>query len=113
VAAFVIRRWDLQPYPGDQAPLHVHHASDEAFCVLEGRLEVQVGDERRALRAGEHVVVPAGTAHTFATVGDEPVSVFAVMTEEVDELVSALHEVAPDERAAVWARYRSAEVRAT
>jgi hypothetical protein len=41
------------------------------------------------------------------------VSVFAVMTEEVDELVSALHEVAPDERAAVWARYRSAEVRAT
>ena len=106
---FVIQRWDLDPYPGDQAPPHVHHASDEGFCVLAGRLEVLVGDERRVLGPGEHVVVPAGTTHTFATVDDAPVSVLAVMTEEVDALVTALHQVATDEeRDAVWARFRSA-----
>ena len=105
---FVIQRWDLDPYPGDMAPPHVHHASDEAFCVLEGRLEVLVGRERRVLGTGEHLVVPAGTTHTFATVGDDPVSVLAVMTEEVDALVTALHQVTtPAEREAVWARFRS------
>jgi quercetin dioxygenase-like cupin family protein len=108
---FVIRRWDLDPYPGDMAPPHVHHASDEAFCVLAGRLEVLLGEERRLLGPGEHVVVPAGTTHTFATVGEQPVSVLAVMTEEVDALVTALHDVATaEERNAVWARFRSAPV---
>jgi quercetin dioxygenase-like cupin family protein len=108
---FVIRRWDLDPYPGDMAPPHVHHASDEAFCVLDGRLEVLVGVERRALGPGEHVIVPAGTTHTFATIGDAPVSVLAVMTEEIDALVAALHQVStPAERDAVWARFRSAPV---
>jgi len=108
---FVIQRWDLDPYPGDMAPPHVHHASDEGFCVLDGRLEVLVGRERRVLGPGEHVVVPAGTTHTFATVGDAPVSVLAVMTEEIDALVAALHQVStPAERDAVWARFRSSPV---
>ena len=44
---FVIRRWELEPCPGDQAPPHVHHRSDEAFCVVEGLLDVRLGDERR------------------------------------------------------------------
>ena len=110
---FVVRRWDLAPYPGDQAPPHVHHGSDEAFCVLDGRLEVLVGAERRVLKAGDFVVVPAGTTHTFATVGDDPASVLAVMTPEVDALVESLHAAASDEeRAGLWARYRSAVVEA-
>ncbi len=111
MADFVIKRWDLDPYPGDQAPPHVHHASDEGFCVLGGQLEILVGERRQTLNAGEHVVVPAGVTHTFATVGDRPVQMLAVMTPEVDELVAALHEVSsPDERAAVWARYNSSVV---
>jgi mannose-6-phosphate isomerase-like protein (cupin superfamily) len=109
VADFVIRRWHLEPYPGDQAPPHVHHASDEGFCVVAGQLEVLVGAERLVLSAGEHVVVPAGTRHTFATVGEDAVTVLAVMTPEVDALVEALHQPLTDhERAAVWERHRSA-----
>lgn len=106
---FVIQRWDLDPYPGDQAPPHVHHYSDEAFCVIDGALEVLVGTERVRLEPGDYVQVPAGTVHTFATVGDEPVRVLAVMTPEVDALVQALHAAADDaERAAAWGRYNSA-----
>jgi quercetin dioxygenase-like cupin family protein len=108
MADFVIRRWDLAHYDGDQAPAHVHHRSDEAFCVLRGRLEVLVGDQRRIIGPGEHITVPAGTTHTFATVDSGGADVIAVMTPEVDDLVSALHSVATDEeRAAIWARCHS------
>jgi len=108
VLDFVVRRWELNPYPGDQAPRHVHHASDEAFCVIEGLLEVQLGDERRRLARGDFLVVPAGTVHTFATVDDTPTVVLAVMTPEVDQLVTALHTAATaEERHRTWARYNS------
>ena len=106
---FVIRRWELAPCPGDQAPRHVHHSSDEAFCVLEGLLDVQLGDERRRLDRGDFLVVPAGTVHTFATVDDTPAVVLAVMTPEIDQLVAALHLASTEqEREQVWARYNSA-----
>ncbi|WP_203918567.1 cupin domain-containing protein [Rugosimonospora africana] len=86
----------------------MHHGSDEAFCVLRGRLEVLVGGVRRVLQQGEHVTVPAGTTHTFATVDAAGAQVLAVMTPEVDQLVSALHAASSDEeRAEVWARYNS------
>jgi mannose-6-phosphate isomerase-like protein (cupin superfamily) len=105
---FVIRRWDLAPYPGDQAPPHVHHRSDEAFCVLRGRLEVLVGDTRRVLEQGDYLTVPAGTTHTFATVEATGAQVLVVMTPEVDQLIEALHTASTDEqRADVWARYNS------
>jgi hypothetical protein len=31
---FVIRDWRLDPYDGDQAPTHIHHAGEEAFVCL-------------------------------------------------------------------------------
>jgi hypothetical protein len=88
---FVIQRWDLDHYAGDQAPPHVHYRSDEAFCVLRGRLEVLIGGVRRVLQQGEHVTVPAGTTHTFATIDADGAQILAVMTPEVDQLVTALH----------------------
>ena len=107
----MIKRWDLEPYPGDQAPPHVHHRSDEAFCVLGGQLEVLIGDSRRILNEGDHVVVPAGTTHTFATVGEGTTRVLAVMTEEVDNLIQALHAATSDEeRREAWARYNSSVI---
>jgi mannose-6-phosphate isomerase-like protein (cupin superfamily) len=107
MADFVIRRWDLEPYPGDQAPLHVHRSGDEGFVVVRGRLDVVVGPDRLRLEPGEFVVVPAGTPHTFATVGDEPVSVAVAMTPAIDELVRTLHTVTPEEMPEVWARFDS------
>jgi mannose-6-phosphate isomerase-like protein (cupin superfamily) len=108
VSDFVMRRWDLAHYPGDQAPAHRHLRSDEGFVVLRGHLEVLVGTERRILQQGDHVTIPAGTTHTFATVDPDGADVVAVMTPEVDQLVTALHQAATDEeRAAVWKRYNS------
>ena len=54
---------------GDHTPLHVHHADDEGFYVLEGELTLWVGDEQHVLRAGEGVLAPRGVPHTLR-VGD-------------------------------------------
>jgi len=106
MADFVIKECALQPYPGDQAPPHVHHGSDEAFYVLDGELEVLMGDERRRFTAGELAYVPAGTVHTFANPGAGPTRVLAVMTPEIDALITALHEPEVD-MSTVWARYNA------
>jgi quercetin dioxygenase-like cupin family protein len=108
VADFVIKEWNLDPYPGDQAPRHVHHASDEAFYVLDGELEVLEGDQRRTLSTGELAFIPAGTVHTFANRGPAATRILVVMTPEIDALVSALH--AGDADTAVWARYNASVV---
>lgn len=104
---FVLRRWDLDPQPYPQAPLHVHDSGDEGFVVLSGELDVTVGSDVMRLTSGEFVVVPAGTAHTFATVGDSPVSILVAMTPQIDALVRELYQVPEEERALVWARYHS------
>jgi quercetin dioxygenase-like cupin family protein len=113
VANFVIKEWDLAPFPGDQAPPHVHHGSDEAFYVLDGELEVLQGDRRRTLVTGELAFIPAGTVHTFANRGPAGTRILVVMTPEIDALISALHSggtgSADD---AVWARYNASIVAA-
>jgi quercetin dioxygenase-like cupin family protein len=55
--------------PGSGPPLHTHTREDEAFYVLSGQLEFQVGDERFAARAGDFVFVPRGTPHRFENAG--------------------------------------------
>lgn len=47
------------------APLHVHHADDEAWYVLEGSLRFQIGDEMRELGPGGSVLAPKGTPHAY------------------------------------------------
>lgn len=107
---FVMRRWDLQALPFPQAPLHVHHRGDEGFAVLTGELDVTLGKEVRRLGAGEFVVVPPGTAHTFATVGESGASILVTMSPNIDALVRELHQVPEDEREALWSRYHSEQV---
>lgn len=50
-------------------PLHVHDAIDEAWYLLEGELDVQVGDTRRRVGAGSFLLVPRGEPHTFVNSG--------------------------------------------
>jgi quercetin dioxygenase-like cupin family protein len=109
VTDFVIRDWHLDPYDGDQAPLHVHHAGEEAFICIDGDLEVMVDGARTQVPPGSFIIVPRGAQHTFAS--RRGGHVLAVMTPEIAELVEALHgELTHDERSALWERYRSSPV---
>jgi len=55
--------------------MHYHLSYTEAFEVLEGRLDMRVGDEDNhlVLGEGESVFVPLYTAHRFWNSGTEPV----------------------------------------
>ena len=57
--------------PGAGAPLHTHQ-DDELIVVLEGALDVRIGDEVATAGRDSTVVVPAGVPHGFTAVGETP-----------------------------------------
>jgi quercetin dioxygenase-like cupin family protein len=50
---------------GDSPPLHVHVNEDEVFHILEGEFRFRVGTAERTGKAGETVLAPKGTPHTY------------------------------------------------
>jgi quercetin dioxygenase-like cupin family protein len=55
--------------PGGGPPPHVHTREDEAFYVVRGQLEIQVGNSTYKAEAGDFVFIPRGTAHCFRNLG--------------------------------------------
>ncbi|WP_446215513.1 cupin domain-containing protein [Micromonospora sp. IBHARD004] len=62
------------------APPHLHTSAAESFFVLDGVLDVLVGEEIRTLRRGDLLVVPAGTLHAFAPAAGESADVLVLFT---------------------------------
>ena len=65
--------------PGAGAPLHAHEGVDEIFVLLEGVLDMRLGDERRLVEANHTIAIPAGVPHAFVAVGPSPVRMFTFM----------------------------------
>lgn len=65
--------------PGAGAPLHAHDGVDEIFIVIEGTLDLRLGDERRLVEADSTIAIPAGVKHSFVAVGPRPVRMFTFM----------------------------------
>lgn len=61
--------WEEIVEPGWGPPPHVHHAEDEMFYVLEGRIRIWCGDETFEVTAGATAVLPCGVPHRFQNVG--------------------------------------------
>jgi len=57
-----------------------HPDSDQVLLVVEGEIEAEIGRERRTLRQGDAVIVPAGTPHRFANRGSRAALTFNVYT---------------------------------
>ena len=90
------------------APLHVHHADDEAFYVLEGRLQFQVGSERCEAGPGEAVFVPKGTPHAYGNARrGEPARYLLITTPKIRALVRALHEPGAGDYGAIFRAHDS------
>ncbi len=64
--------------PGFSTPLHVHHAEDEAFYVLEGAIKGIVGDQPWSAEEGAFVWLPRDIPHGYTVVGDKPVRTLAM-----------------------------------
>jgi mannose-6-phosphate isomerase-like protein (cupin superfamily) len=91
--SFVIADWsDPGTHPGRPiAGLHMHRSDDEAWIVLAGRLAFRVGDEERDLAAGDSLLVPRGTPHSYWNPRAEPARYLLVMTPRIHRLIEALH----------------------
>ena len=55
---------------GPLAPMHVHHAQDEAFYVLEGAARFHLGNQHHDAGPGDLVSIPRGMPHGFDSFSD-------------------------------------------
>ena len=62
---FMIEHRNLRP---GGPPLHIHLNQEEWFYVMEGRVTLQVGDQRVTLGPGESILAPRRIPHTFSSV---------------------------------------------
>ena len=103
----VIGDWPAEGMQREVAPLHVHHADDEAWHVVSGALRFRFGNGELIARAGSTVLVPAGVPHTFGNAGPEPSRYIIILSTRLDELISQLHASDPAEHRDIYRRYQS------
>jgi quercetin dioxygenase-like cupin family protein len=65
--------------PNAQGVRHVHHNEDEAFWVLEGDMDLEVGGTQIEMHAGNYALGPRDIPHSFAT-GDAGCRVLFILT---------------------------------
>ena len=70
--------------PGCGAPTHLH-AVEEVLTVLEGQAEIWIENERKAVSAGQSVIVPAGRHHGFRNTGTAALHVQSILAAPIFE----------------------------
>jgi quercetin dioxygenase-like cupin family protein len=64
---------------GQEHALHGHDGQDKLYVLLEGSGEVQIGEQRELLSAGDAAFAPAGVLHSIRNPGPERLVVMAVL----------------------------------
>jgi mannose-6-phosphate isomerase-like protein (cupin superfamily) len=89
------------------APLHVHHADDEAWHVVSGALRFRFDDQELIARAGTTVLVPAGVPHTFGNAGLGPSRYIIILPARLDRLIIRLHQTDRAEHSVIYREFES------
>jgi mannose-6-phosphate isomerase-like protein (cupin superfamily) len=89
---FVLVEWTAEVGTHWIAPLHVHHADDEAWYVLEGTLGFRLDEATIEAPRGSVVVARRGIPHTFWNAGTVEARYLLVMTPRIARLVEAVHQ---------------------
>ncbi|MEM9919891.1 MAG: cupin domain-containing protein [Bacteroidota bacterium] len=55
---------------GSSVPVHIHQNEDEIFHVLEGEVQVVLGEQTLVGKAGDIIYLPRGIKHGIKTFGD-------------------------------------------
>src|SRR5947207_11949253 len=58
--------------PGKGVALHVHEREDELVYLLEGEIEVTLGNQKMKAVPGVMALLPRGIPHGFTNVGNKP-----------------------------------------
>src|SRR5713226_7361245 len=57
--------WEAVVPPGGGPPPHVHSREEEGFYVLEGEINITVGEVHFVVQAGMFANMPIGSLHSF------------------------------------------------
>jgi mannose-6-phosphate isomerase-like protein (cupin superfamily) len=86
--AYTIIEAIFPPHVGP--PLHIHEREDEIFQITEGRLHFICNGEEFDAGAGDIVVVPKGSPHTWRNNSEESAHVIGLLTPGgADEMFEA------------------------
>ncbi|MEI6204789.1 MAG: cupin domain-containing protein [Enhydrobacter sp.] len=85
---------------GAGAPLHFHHEVDEVIVVVEGSLNLRIGDEKMVVTANQTISVPARTPHAF-TAGPKGAKFIAFIPKQGAHLATEYLEGGPAAGAAL------------
>jgi len=58
--------------PGKGVALHVHEREDELVYLLEGEIEVTLGNQKMKAVPGVMALLPRGIPHGFTNIGNKP-----------------------------------------
>ena len=93
--------------PGRGAGVHTHGAEDELVYLLEGEIEVTLGDQKMTVPAGTTALLPKGIPHGYTTVGVKTSRLLAILLPgALDEFfveLAALQQADGDQAAAIGA----------
>lgn len=67
-AAFI---WAIQSPPGAEVPPHIHKVEDEYIYLVEGQLEVTVGEQTYTVMPGDLVKMPRNVPHAIRSTGTQ------------------------------------------
>ena len=74
-------------------PPHRHVNCSEAFFVLDGTITFWLETAELAGRAGDFLLVPRGSAHTFGNQGAEPGRLLVLHAPAMDAYFEELHQL--------------------
>ena len=80
--------------PGEEIGEEVHDDTDQILTFVSGVGEARVKGQRKQVKAGDLVAVPAGTKHNFVNTGPNPLVLYTVYSppEHADQAVHRTKE---------------------
>jgi mannose-6-phosphate isomerase-like protein (cupin superfamily) len=92
--------------PHNGVPLHIHDREEEHFIVLDGTLDIAIGNRRWEAAAGSSAIVKRGEPHAWCNPSDTPLRMLVVFSpghiEGLFRAAAAVDDV--DEIAAIAGR---------
>jgi len=80
---FAMRNFTIEA--GGYMPLHTNSVEHEQY-VLSGSAAVQIGDEILEAHAGDILLIPAGTSHSYRTISEESYSFLCLVPKGEDSI---------------------------
>ncbi len=78
--AYTLTEFTIAAPPAPGPPVHIHGTGSEAAYVLEGEVELRLGDQSIRASAGGAIFVPKGTVHNVTNPGPGTAKILVILS---------------------------------